>query len=639
VTSLFAGDAPTGGGRLSSVIEMFLHSGASLHGHEFSPINTPTARRSPLVRSAFSVPSPRLSTHDSTSPAIARPARRLSADHRKTSEQVSFSELEVEITSDDGFSYASEGSEATAGGTKKKKRKSTRSSTSYQLAHPAPTLTRQQRLLHIRPKLLLQLQRFSSDKRPLPCIDVLPSIVVVPRLMKRFPRMFKGKGELGANDVLVVKSEDYDTPDDGNDGDLGDDESCANREVLAVICPLRGLPGSAEICLGDGSVWYATPMPKGVFEFVTTDPITGERTVARWVQRVSPRRHSSLPTTPAAGSSVPGDYKYLFSILHPNSRRHPILASITQRILDIPDNYTTVSSSAGRYPPTSPVRGSIAGWQPVPEEEDNLERTTLPIDDNTRTLIQVTGLWLALRLGWCPYFKYDDIPALTATKSVSPSLPTSASRSCSTSVANDPYKGPVVDTRASTPESYPGSRNPAGGKIFRSGNHIFRSSPASTSPTSFDHTAPIPRRAVSTGTAFMQRAAARRAGHLPSTVVSDSEGELGPSSMRAATSDVAMNLSDRKSMPLPPTNFDPLANAPETPTRPFHRRVQSVFMPSSPLHRSPPNGVNGHANGNPKGSYDGTGQNLGGMQQRGGKKGGRWNALIRFLRRGEQSAR
>src|SRR3984957_8518734 len=127
---------------------MFLHSGASLHGHEFSPINPPTARRSPLVRSAFSVPPPKLLTYDNK-PAIIRPARRLSAEPRKTSERVSFSEPEVEIMSDDGFSYASEGSEATAGGTKKKKRKSTRSSTSYQLAHPAPTLTRQQRLLHI----------------------------------------------------------------------------------------------------------------------------------------------------------------------------------------------------------------------------------------------------------------------------------------------------------------------------------------------------------------------------------------------------------------------------------------------------------------------------------------------------------
>jgi hypothetical protein len=622
------------------VIEMFLHSGASLHGHEYSPINTPTARRSPLVRAAFSVPPPRLSTYDSTKPAIVRPARRLSADHRKTSERVSFSEPEVEIMSDDGFSYASEGSEATAGGTKKKKRKSTRCSTSYQLAHPAPTLTRQQKLLHIRPKLLLQLQRFSSDKRPLPVVDVLPSIVVVPRLMKRFPRMFKGEGQLGANDVLVVKSENYDTPDDDNDGDLGDDESCANREVLAVICQLRGLPGSSEICLGDGSVWYATPMPKGVFEFVTTDPATGEKTVARWVQRVSPRRHSSLPTTSGPGSSVLGDYKYLFSILHPNSRRHPILASLTQKILDIPDNYTTVSSSAGRYPPTSPLRGSMTGWQPVPEEEDNLERTTLPIDDNTRTLIQVTGLWLALRLGWCPYFKYDDIPALTATKSASTALPNPGARTCSTSVANDPSKGLVLDTRSSTPESNPGSRNAAGGKIFRSGNHIFRSSPASISPTSFDQTAPIPRRAVSTGTAYMQRAAARRAGNLPSTVASYSEGELGPSPMRVATSDdVTMSLSDRKSMPLPPANLDPLADAPETPTRSFHRRVQSVFMPSSPLHRSPPNGVTGHANGHSEGSYDGAGQKSGGVQQRGEKKGGRWNALIRFLRRGEQSAK
>ncbi len=585
------------------------------------------------------MPPPKLPVYDSTNPATIRPARRLSTERRKTFERVSFSEPELEIMSDDGLSYASEGSETTAGGTKKKKRKSTRSSTSYQLAHPAPTLTRQQKLLHIRPKLLLQLQRFSSDKRPLPCIDVLPSTVVVSRLMKKFPRMFKGKGELGANDVLVVKSEDYDTPDDDNDGDMGDDESLANREVLAVICQLKGLPGTAEICLGDGSVWYGTPMPKGAFEFVTTDPVTGENTVARWVQRVGPQRHSSQPLPSVAGPSALDSYKYLFSILHPNSRRHPILASITQKILEIPDNYTTVSSSAGRYPPTSPIRGSAIGWQPAPEEEDNLERTTLRMDDNTRILIQVTGLWLALRLGWCPYFKYDDIPATTATKSMSPSSPVPGTRSCSTSIVNDPSTGLVVDTRASTPESNPGARNAVGGKFFRSSNHIFRSSPSNTSPTSFDHTAPVPRRTVSTGTAFMQRAAARRTGHLPSTVASDSEGEFSGPPMRAATSDVPISLTDRKLMPLPPANSDPLGSAHETPTRSFHRRVQSVFMPTIPLHKSPPNGINGHTSDHSNSSLDGAGQNFGRVQHHAERKGGRWNSLIRFLRRGEHSAR
>lgn len=134
----------------------------------------------------------------------------------------------------------------------------------------------------------------------------------------------------------------------------------------------------------------------------------------------------------------------------------------------------------------------------------------------------------------------------------------------------------------------------------------------------------------------MQRAAARRAGHLPSTVASDSEGELGNLPMRATPSDVPINLSDRRSMPLPPLNYDPLGNVPETPTRSFHRRVQSVFMPSTPLHKSPPNG---YTNGHSDGSSEGAGKNIRIVQQHAEKKGGRWNALIRFLRRGEHPSR
>jgi hypothetical protein len=137
----------------------------------------------------------------------------------------------------------------------------------------------------------------------------------------------------------------------------------------------------------------------------------------------------------------------------------------------------------------------------------------------------------------------------------------------------------------------------------------------------------------------MQRAAARRVGQLPSTVASDSEGDVSPSPGRVAASNVPLNLSDRKSMPLSPAQFDPMINLPETPTKPFHRRVQSVFMPSSPFQKSPSSAVNGHLNDHSEGSLDGSGQNFTNIPQPGVRKGGRWNALIRFLRRGEQSTK
>ena len=68
----------------------------------------------------------------------------------------------------------------------------------------------------------------------MPALDVLPSTVVVPRLAKMFPRMLKTKGQLGANDVIVVKSEEYQVSSDTVIEDDTDEDG--DRDVVAVIC-------------------------------------------------------------------------------------------------------------------------------------------------------------------------------------------------------------------------------------------------------------------------------------------------------------------------------------------------------------------------------------------------------------------
>lgn len=80
----------------------------------------------------------------------------------------------------------------------------------------------------------------------MPEIDVLPSTVVAPRLAKRFPRMFRGKGALGVNDVMVVKSEEYSIQDDNVEGSDSEEESLANRDLLAVICRKRFLKSHTD---------------------------------------------------------------------------------------------------------------------------------------------------------------------------------------------------------------------------------------------------------------------------------------------------------------------------------------------------------------------------------------------------------
>ncbi|KAE8451565.1 hypothetical protein EG329_003638 [Mollisiaceae sp. DMI_Dod_QoI] len=566
---------------------MFLNSGVWNHPHEFSstrtqlPPSTSIPRRNPLTRSAFSTPIPTKSTiYEDPPPIIRRPERPLSENIPRIKESiVRFQDAEQETMSEDGRSVAnSDGSETTVGGGKRRRR-SMRTSQIFHLAHPAPTLTQKQRLLQIRPKLLLQLQRLSPGSRPKPTLDILPSTIVVPRLMKRFPRMFRGSKELGCNDIIIVKSEEYDagfeTTVDESDSD---EEGLARRDLVAVICQMRrdlgGSQGKAEIVLSDGSVWIASPLPNGLYEFVTTDE-RGDTTTARWVRRSTKRRSIS------DAASLNNDIKFTFSIIDPNSRRHPIMATLTQNKLEIPDTFTSVSTSAGRHPPTSPIP-HLAGEQTV-DEEHAAERTTHIIDDYMKVLIQVTGIWVALRQGWSPYFRYQDAMALPSNQA------STAGRVRSSSLTPESIRPSAAGTSASTPESC----NSAFGAVLCSKirRPSSKASPANASsanaiPSQADRFAP-PKRSLSTGTAFV-RAATRRAGHPPSTLASDSEGEsvMGSLPISPTENSNGRRVSTPPSLKLPCSS----TTTPDTPTRP-QRRVQSAYIPTSALQNGFTNGT------------------------------------------------
>jgi len=391
--------------------------------------------------------------------------------------------------------------------------------------------------------------------------------------------MFRGKAELGINDVMVVKSEEYDAPVSHNSEDPdSDEEGLANRDLMAVICQMRkdlgGSHGKVEIVLHDGSVWVATPLPNGLYEFVSVDG-RGNKTTARWVKRSVPRRSPDS----AAALNGSNDFKFTFSIINPNSRRHPILASLTQNTMDIPDYYTSVSSSAGKYPPTTSIPALPGDSGLNTEAESNPERSTHAIDEDTKILIQVTGIWVALRQGLSPYFKYSDAMGCAST-TPNPRV-ASVGRVRSLSLTPDGNRPSPAESLASTPESSHGTFGAVGGKIRRS---YSKASPSSAAASLFEQ-AGVPKRAVSTGAAFMQRAAARRVTNPPSTVVSDSEGEaiMFPP-RRAATENPndSRNLANSLATPQPLTLPGSPMTTPDTPTRP-QRRVQSVYVPSGAL--------------------------------------------------------
>ena len=399
----------------------------------------------------------------------------------------------------------------------------TRTKTAFRLCHPPPVHIHKQRL-HIRPRVLLQLQKISKASRPTPIFDVLPSVIFAPRLARHFPRTFKGKAGLGVDDLVVVSSENYETqePHSDDDEDLFN-EKWDKREIIAAICqPSKDHypygQGETEICLNQGIVWTASQRRNGTYEFASTDDC-GNQTVARWVPRQSRSdRTSSI-------SSTPDEKKFNFSILNPNSRRHAVIATLDCQTIEVSDQYshpsTSLSSHASSTPTTSSSFISEEAKSPFMESSQTA-RDLIEVDDALRTFIIITGIWVAFREGFSPNFKYGQ-----STQQKHRSLSLNANQ--------------FNNNQFTIPNSPSPSHSLSGATRLRTGLHHTVSS--SAVPLSSYPPFTPPQRSVSNGTAFMQRLSTRKS--PPSKViqlspVGDSEGnDTGNKASRANGSPLA----------------------------------------------------------------------------------------------------
>ncbi|KAI9825462.1 MAG: hypothetical protein M1832_001192 [Thelocarpon impressellum] len=399
-------------------------------------------------------------------------------------------------------------------------RLSNRPKTSFHLAQPPPAIIHRQRL-HIRPKLLLQLQRLSSTARPSPTFDVLPSTLFAPRLARRFPKLFTGKDGLGPNDLVVVGSEGYRPAQaaaaDGHvHADLEADE---DRHVIATICQPRKEDvaghGRAEMRMSEGRVWEASSLSTGGYQLVAADA-HGLKTTARWVRRPAGR--------PRGSTAAPGeqDRRFSFSIIDPRSRRHPIIATMTRSTIEILDTYPSSWPPDGSSPPPTPF-GSLpesagARHSSVSAAEPG-ERLLVPTDESLRDLILVSGIWVAFREGWSQNFRYHDGPNGHATAPASGSLAANGRRS-----ASAPLQSKGGQQRATSVDgpSRPSPPPSMSGRLVRTGSHLLHLSETPEPPPSKAGDAPVPatKRANSTGTSVAQLASDRSAslGGRPSAV-------------------------------------------------------------------------------------------------------------------------
>ncbi|MCJ1274904.1 hypothetical protein MMC21_002702 [Puttea exsequens] len=370
--------------------------------------------------------------------------------------------------------------------------------TSYAFAHPPPT----RHNFLARPKVLLQLQRVSKTARPTPILEVLPSITFASKIGKRLPRHIRGKVGLGPDDFAIVNSEKYDTDEADNrePDDLLEDTRWDEREVVSIVSNLNRDKAEArpkaEIWLNKGQTWTASILPSGSYEFSVTDG-DGLRTAARWVRK---QQNGGMNSTSQTRSrSISEGQRFSFSLLNPDSRRHAIIATLDRHYIEVSDRYSHPPPTPrldSTTPPTTLSEASADSQAYFPDSREALD-SPIEVDDSLRTLIIVSGIWVAFQEGFSAIYNNSD--ASSAHSSVANSDSKSHRRSIS--LTSTPTKG----TQCPSPE------RPKFGRANRASTALDYS--AIHTSASFCQSAPAtqttPQRSGSTGAAFMNLVHAR----------------------------------------------------------------------------------------------------------------------------------
>jgi hypothetical protein len=281
-----------------------------------------------------------------------------------------------------------------------------RSKTKFILAHPPPLARSMQRLTS-RPRMILQLQLVADDSRPMPAFDLMYSASSL--LTRSVPRLMKGENTVGTDTLVLFRSDMYgkrSPADNDTTTDVaGDEPTTQQPECLGTIaCGKRAKDGSTsqgEICLESGLAWEAFRLKAGVYEFSGKNH-DGLR--VRWVLRKDGRKSTNqeLLTESSTSASVP---RFTFSIINPNTRLHPVIATLTgDNKLTILDQIPGVLSSALSSPPTSapqsPLLSEFSSETSCCDNLDNGVSSYQVTDEALKTLIILTGIWVMSKEGW-----------------------------------------------------------------------------------------------------------------------------------------------------------------------------------------------------------------------------------------------
>lgn len=367
----------------------------------------------------------------------------------------------------------------------KPKKRAHRSKTAYNLAQPPHPRQK----LHIRPKVLLQLHQVVASRRPKPVYEVIPYSILAPVSTRRLARSFRGREKLGAHDLLIVKAEEYES----NEEEKSDDERWGARDVVGIICPGKEEKGSAtrtEVLMENGTSWEVASMPNGGYEFSCTDD-HGLSLKSRWVPKPPIIRRQSTMSNGSQGSAsaTTDDRRFTFSTISANSRRHPIIATMTQSRIEVLDSYTIPTATSPPTPSATTPAATPSSIDMASFMDSKNERLPVETDEALRRFIVISGIWVAFCENWSPAYSYSKTtcpPPLSTSATFKPSQP---SRAVSMSFIDTPRSASPASTSDENKRTIP--------RIIRTGTQLLHRN-ASFNNTASDAGSPVPSPTVKT---------------------------------------------------------------------------------------------------------------------------------------------
>ncbi|KAF2842074.1 hypothetical protein M501DRAFT_998310 [Patellaria atrata CBS 101060] len=538
--------------------------------HESSSSASPSPdRSSPIPRTPLSILTSAARQRPPPTPLPPSALKINSTGSTRSEKTIMFAEVETH-DSDSALTsrpVSSSSNVSTEEGVAKKKR-TPRPKTIYSLAQPPPSIRPRQKL-HLLPKVLLQLHQSNPTSRPKPAFEVVPTASYVPRTKvgRKFIRAIKGSSGQSKDGFLIIKAQEYGAIEESGDSD---EEATDAREVVGIVCSHskdeERSVGKSEIFMDDGSVWEATSLRTGVYEFVSTDK-HGLSLTARWVPRTPGNKRNSGQGTRRRTNSLsalaPEDRKFNFSTISPDSRRHPVIASMTRAAIEVNDTYTMPSPSAASPLVTPASALSDAGSYMDATAPESRKFAT---DEALRKLILVTGIWVAFRENWSSVcrFSTDDgysmVPS-PSSPSFAPERPSVLPRSASMTAVTSP-----TNSRSSSPDRVP--TRMLFPKILRSGSTVVHRSSTSSSSLGTPLDTSV-RRANTTNSPHRARAS----WVLRSPILPESDSE------RAQTEEVSSPVKDVEASP-PLASPIQITSSPPAPT--------NISLPRAPITTTSP---------------------------------------------------